>query len=115
MIDERMRAKTINEGNGGHGSVFLHRPSDFRYFLEAHFTVLKQARYELALLDTFDLLLGQRLLGALHDLTRLVLPGNGLGALLATNANLVDFRDALAAVKLGMALLGVVLKHDGFY
>lgn len=83
--------------------------------LEAHLAVLEQARYELALLDALDLFLGQRLFGTLHHLARLVLPGDGLGALLAANANFVDFRDALAAVKLGMALLGVVLKHDGFY
>jgi hypothetical protein len=79
--------------------------------LETHLAVLKQTRYKLALLNTLDLLLGQRLLGFLNNLSRLVLPGDGLGPLFAANTDFVDLGDALAANKFGMDLFGMVYEH----
>ena len=65
----------------------------------------------MALLDTLDLLLGQWLFRTLDDAPRLVLNGNGLMALVAPNANLVDLGATLAAEELGMCLCGVVFEH----
>ena len=65
----------------------------------------------MAFLDTLDLLLGQWLLGTLDDAPCLVLNGDGLVALVAPNANLVDLGASLAAEKLGMCLCGVVFEH----
>lgn len=66
----------------------------------------------MTLLDAPNLLLGERLLGPLDNFARLVLPGDGLGPLFAANTDFVDLGDTLAAMKLGMNLLGMILEHE---